>query len=314
MVRQPGDSKVRHVRRATVAMLVVLPALWGPGEAAAQPAGGASPARAEVWGAWAVAMPVGEGTLTAGHEPPMLLGGTPLESRAHQVLNVEAGAGQGIDLGINFFFNEVLGVQGAFTATLSGVGGTNDNYETFLRYISRPPPDYQPRETTYESSTPWAPTKGTLGHRSLCFGGVVRWRAATGRAGGTLAGGVDVDWLTGELESVGYTQFVLGGHSTLFPVTHRVRVRPATSERSLGLYAGGDVHFAITRRVAIVAGVRVRLHSARTIPLRVVGLVDPDEHAWAPAVSDVAAALDGQPLQLPGMRWNTLVGVKLFVR
>jgi hypothetical protein len=31
-------------------------------------------------------------------------------------------------------------------------------------------------------------------------------------------------------------------------------------------------------------------------------------------VSDVAAALDGQPLQLPGMRWNTLVGVKLFVR
>jgi len=143
---------------------------------------------------------------------------TPLESRASQVLTVEADAGFGADLGVNVFFNRVLGVQGAVTAASANVSGTNGDYDTFLRYISLPPPDYQPRENTYEQSTPWEPTTGTLGYRSLAIGAVVRWRTDTGRVGGTLAGGIDFDWFTGELESVGYTQFILGGHSTLFPV------------------------------------------------------------------------------------------------
>jgi hypothetical protein len=145
-------------------------------------------------------------------------------------------------------------------------------------------------------------------------GGVVRWRTATGRVGGTIAGGVDIDAFTGGLESVGYTQFILGGHSTLFPVTHRVRVRPSEGERAFGPYVSGDVHVAIATRVAIMAGIRVRLTSGRARTIQVVDLVDPDESTWTPAVSDVASVLDGQLLELPGTRWRTLVGVKLFVR
>jgi hypothetical protein len=295
-------------------LMVVLAAFRPPGEAAAQTAGNVDPPRAEIWGAWAVAMPISNGTVDVAYEPPMRLGGTPLESRARQVLNVEAGAGYGLDLGVNVFFNRALGLQGAFTATSANVSGTNGDYDTFLRYISSQPPDYQPREYTCEQSTPWARTTGTLGYRSLAIGGVVRWRTATGRAGGTLAGGVDIDWFTGELESVGYTQFILGGHSTLFSVTHRVLVRPSTGERSFGPYVGGDVHVAIARRVAIMAGVRIRLTSGRARTIQVVDLVDPDESTWVPGLPEVAAALDGQPLELPGMRWRTLVGVKLFVR
>jgi len=305
---------VRRARRFTLALIVVLAALWLPGEAAAQAAGAIDPPRAEIWGAWAVAMPISNGTLDVAYEPPMRLGGTPLDSRAHQVLNVEAGAGCGIDLGVNVFFNRVLGVQGAFTATSANVSGMNGDYDTFLRYISSQPPDYQPREYTFEQSTPWARTTGTLGYRSLAIGGVVRWRAAAGRIGGTLAGGVDIDWFTGEIESLGYTQFILGGHSTLFPVTHRVRVRPSTGERSFGPYVGGEVNVALTRWVAIMAGVHVRLTSGRAMTIQVVDLVDPDENPWVPDVPDVAAALAGQPLELPGTRWRTLVGVKLFVR
>ena len=305
---------MRQARRLTTAMMVVLAPLWLPEEATAQTAGTAHPPRAEIWGGWAAAMPISNGTLDSAYAPPMRLGGTPLESRAGQVLSVDAGAGHGIDLGVNVFFNRVVGVQGAFTATSANVSGTNGDYDTFLRYISSPPPDYQPRENTFESSTPWDPTTGTLGYRSLAIGGVIRWRATGGRIGGTLAGGVDIDWFTGELESLGYTQFILGGHSTLFAVTHRVRVRPRNGERSIGPYVGGDVHVAITESVAIMAGVRFRLTSGRTVPIQVVDLVDPGESAWVPELSDVAAALSGQPLELPGTPWRTLVGLKLFLR
>ena len=303
-----------HARRSTMAMVVVLAALWLPGEAAAQTVGASDPPRAEIWGAWAAAMPISNGTLDSAYEPPMRLGGTPLDSRARQILNLEAGAGHGIDLGANVFFNRALGVQGAFTATSANVSGMNGNYDTFLRYISRPPPDYQPTENTYGQSTPWGPTTGTLGYRSLAVGGVVRWRTATGRVGATLAGGVDIDWFTGELDSLGYSQFILGGHSTLFPVTHRVRVRPSTGERSFGPYVGVEVHVATTTWVAIMAGVHVRLTSGRAMTIQAVDLVDPDENPWVPDVPEVAEALDGQLLQLPGSRWRTLVGLKLFLR
>jgi hypothetical protein len=294
--------------------MVVLAAACQPGEAVAQTAGTANPPRVEIRGAWAILMPVSNGTVDSAYEPPMRLGGTPLESRAHQVLRVEAGAGHGLDLGANIFFNRVFGVQGAFTATSADVAGSNGDYDTFLRYISSQPPDYQPREYTYEQSAPWARTTGTLGYRSLAIGGVVRWRTTTGRIGGTIAGGIDIDWLTGEIDSLGYTQFILGGHSTLFSVTHRVRVQPLTGERLVGPYLGSDVHVAINDWIAIMAGVHVRLASFRAVPIQVVGLVDPDENTWVPGLPEVAAALDGQPLELMGMRWRTLVGMKLFLR
>ena len=294
--------------------MVVLAAACQPDEAAAQTAGTANPPRAEIWGAWARTAPISTGTLDVDYAPPMRLGPAPLESSAHQVLRVDADGGHGIDLGVNVFFNRVFGVQGAFTATSADVGAANGNYDTFLRYISSQPPDYQPSEYTYEQSTPWAPTTGTIGYRSLAVGGVVRWRTDSGRVGGTLAGGVDIDWYTGELESLGYTQFILGGHSTLFTVTHRVRVGPSGDERAFGPYAGGDVQVMIARRVAIMAGARVRLTSSRTVPIQVVDLVDADENPWPPEVPEVAAALDGQPLELPGVRWRAVIGVKLFVR
>lgn len=305
---------MRQARCVAMPLLVVLAALWLPEGAAAQAAGAAGPPRAEIWGGVVVATPLSDGALTLDHEPPMRLGGTPLESRAHQVLNVETGAGRGMDVGANVYVNRVVGVQGAFTAASADVSAMNGDYDTYLRYISLPPPDYRPTENTIASSTPWERTVGTLGRRSLAIGGVVRWGTTTGRAGGTLAGGMDIEWVTGALDSAGYTQFVLGGHSTLIAVTHRVRIRPAEGDRAFGPYVGGDVHVAFGRWAAITAGGRVRLTSGRSVPVEVVELVEPNENPWVPELTDVAAALNGQPLELPGMRWHMSVGLKVFVR
>jgi len=305
---------MRQARCVAMPLLVVLAALALSEGTAAQAVGAAGPPRAEMWGGFVVAMPLSDGALTLDYAPPMRLGGTPLESRARQVLNVETGVGRGMDVGANIFFNRVFGVQGAFTAASADVSAVNGDYDTYLRYISLPPPDYRPTENTISSSTPWEPTAGTIGRRSLAIGGVVRWGTATGRVGGTLAGGVDIEWVTGEFDSAGYTQFILGGHSTLFAVTHRVRVRPAEGDRAFGPYIGGDVSIALGRWVAIMAGGRVRLTSGRSVPVEVVELVEPSENPWVPELTEVAAALDGQLLELPGMRWHMSVGLKVFVR
>ena len=305
---------MRQARCVAMPLLVVLAALALSEGTAAQAVGAAGPPRAEMWGGFVVAMPLSDGALTLDYAPPMRLGGTPLESRARQVLNVETGVGRGMDVGANIFFNRVFGVQGAFTAASADVSAVNGDYDTYLRYISLPPPDYRPTENTISSSTPWEPTAGTIGRRSLAIGGVVRWGTATGRVGGTLAGGVDIEWVTGEFDSAGYTQFILGGHSTLFAVTHRVRVRPAEGDRAFGPYIGGDVSIALGRWVAIMAGGRVRLTSGRSVPVEVVELVEPSENPWVPELAEVAAALDGQPLEFPGMRWHMSVGLKVFVR
>lgn len=302
-----------NVLRVYAGAGVLLAALWLPGSAAAQPGASAGPARVEIWGAGAIGKPAGDSTLDVAYAPPMRLGGTPLESRASQTLNVESSTGHGIDAGVNLFFSRVFGVQAAFSSVSADVGGANGDFRASLRYISRPPPDYQPRDSTYERSSPWDDTAGTLRRRSVSFGGVARW--GVGRPmGGTVAGGVDIACLTGEIESAGYQQFVLGGHSTLFPVMHRVRVRPAEGERLYSPYVGADVHVALSRWAAIMAGTRVRLGTSRAVPVEVVDLVDPDEDSWVPEIADVASAFDGHSLDVPGTSWHAFVGLKIFLR
>ncbi len=107
---------MRQARCVARPLLVVLAALWLPECAAARAVGTAGLPRAEIWGGLAAAMPAGQGSLILDHEPPMRLGGTPLKSRAHQVLTVETGVGLGMDVGANVFVNRVFGVQGAFAA------------------------------------------------------------------------------------------------------------------------------------------------------------------------------------------------------
>jgi hypothetical protein len=93
-----------------------------------------------------------------------------------------------------------------------------------------------------------------------------------------------------------------------------VRVGPSEGEYAFGPYVGGDVHAALTPWMAVMAGIRVRLTSSRGATIQVVDLVDPDENPWVPDMPEVATALDGRPLELPGTRWCTLVGVKVFLR
>lgn len=110
-----------------------------------------------------------------------------------------------------------------------------------------------------------------------------------------------------------YTQFVLGGHSTLFPVTHRVIVAPVEARWSWRPYVAGDVHARLARRAAVYGGLRVTLGSAATVGVGPVRLVDPAEHPWASDLADVVATLGVEPFPFPVFRWRAVVGLKIFV-
>jgi hypothetical protein len=207
----------------------------------------------------------------------------------------------------------VAGLQVTFDRTAMDVAGTAGVHDSYLRYVSLAPPSYEPHETVYERTSPWPAASGSIDVTTLAIGGVARWTAGSGRVGGLAGGGLAVEHYGGSIESVAYTQFILGGHSTLFPVTHRVIVAPVEDTWAWRPYVTGDVHVRVARRAAVFGGLRVMVGQAATVGLGPVRLVDPDENPWAPDVADVTATLGVAPFELPAFRWHTLVGVKIFV-
>jgi hypothetical protein len=282
------------------------------------------PSRVEVLGGWAVAFPTSDGLLESQYEPPLLNGGAAIASATMQTLNVGTESGGGIHAGVNVFVTGLLGVQIAFTRSSADVSGSPGTYDDFIRYVSLPPPDYRPVESTFENTSPAPPAAGRLVYQSLAGGGVLRWRAAEGRVGGTFAGGVTFDRHSGEVENVIYTQFVLGGHSTLFPVHHRVVMELTGDRGDVAPYVAADFHVTISARVALLAGLRGTLAPQVMLVTRPARLVDPKEAPWAPEIADVQTVMGDQPLYMyvpvvesrpaGAGRWHFLLGAKVFVK
>jgi hypothetical protein len=187
--------------------------------------------------------------------------------------------------------------------------GANRDLQIGLRYRAIQPPDLQPREFTFAQSLSWGATTGRLRASTVAFEGLVRL-APTRRAGGTLTAGVALERYAGDIESLAYTQFVLGGHATLSAITHRVRMAPVGAQTFARPSAGGDVQVRIAPHVAIVAGVRLVFGSSRIIRTQADGLVAPSESPSPPDLSNVRAALGRPALDLSGVRWRTLLGVR----
>ena len=282
------------------------------------------PSRVEAWGGWAVAFPTSDGLLESEYEPLLRNGGAVIASATTQTLTVGTESGGGMHAGVNVFVTDLLGIQVAFTRSSADVSGSPGEYSDFIRYVSLPPPDYKPVENRYTSTSPAPPAGGRLVYQSLAVGGVLRWRLAEGRVGGTIAGGITFDRHSGEVENVIYTQFILGGHSVLFPVHHRVVMELTGDRGDVAPYVAADVHLTISSRVAILVGMRGTLASQITLTTRPARLVDPNEAAWTPEIADVQTVMGNQPLQLYAPivesrpagsgRWHLLLGAKVFVK
>lgn len=134
---------------------------------------------------------------------------------ASQVLSLQGAADAGIAFGFCYYLNESLGIRIAVGRLNSGINGEKSAYEVVLKYISRPPPSYEPREFTYDGSREWVPTEGKLKIMSATCGIELRHSFSSHFQGaGTLGAGLYRVW--GEFGPLGYTNFWLGGHSVLY--------------------------------------------------------------------------------------------------
>lgn len=299
---------VVHAGRTAPPLLVLLFALTSPARAQ-QPA--VDPPRVELWGAVAADTDTLDGDVVSTYAPP-LAAGTSLSSRATQRLAVDPGFARGVEAGVNVFLTPRFGLQGLVGIAWADVSGRNEPYDVTLRYEARQPPDYVPRPYVYSQTTPWPDTAGTLRTTWWAAGAVARWWTPGGAAGGTVGGGLGFERYDGEIESLGYTSFRLGGHSVLFPFEHRVIVTPAGGGTVVRPYLRGDLHRRVGPRAALMAGVRMHFGSRRELPLRVERLLDPADAPIVPELEEVERQLGEPPLVLNGLRWHVAAGLKVW--
>jgi hypothetical protein len=267
-----------------------------------------------LWGAFTATAPAAGGTLVSDYEP-VLLWSSGFTSHARQELRVDARRGQGVDAGARVFLARRFGVECGVTFSRAAIRGTpNSAYTVSLRYIGLLPPDYVPREYVFESSMPWPDTEGTVTYRSLRFGAAVRWGRAGARMGGTIAGGVSASKIDADVQSVAYTAFHLGGHSTLFSLQHRVVVSTADSGTVIRPYASGDVRVTLNRHAAVSGGIRVDIGSTIDVTARPDRLVDPDESLFPPDMTEVRRVLALGPVRLANARWHIMAGLTWVIR
>lgn len=292
----------RHARALVViAGLTSAPAL---AQSVAEP-------RTVVWGAITLAPPQSGGVLDVRLEPS-LTGGTRVSSLGTQSLGIDTSTALGGVAGLDVFLWPRVGVQVAWGRDRADIGGPDGTYTTSLRYVAQPPPFGTPQSFSYDRTSPWPGATGGVTTDTLSLGAVARWRSDSGAVGGTVAGGASLLRYTGDIEGIALTRFFLGGHSTLLPVTHAVRMTPdeATAWRP---YVGADVHVRVASRAALFGGVRVTVGSDVALEAVPDGLIDATQGPFAPDDAEIGRLLGTQPLQLPGTRVQVLAGVKLLI-
>jgi hypothetical protein len=291
----------------TGCLLLVLVA----GAAGAQPGGGSEPARFSVWGGLTLT-PSAEGGALATDYAPTLQGASGYTSRASQVLGVDPERGPGLVVGADVFFSHRVGFQAAFTYRRASLTGpANGDYQLYLRYVARHPPDYEPRDYVIERAEPWPDTAGRCSLRSIQVGMVIRAAPAAGRIEATFAGGVGLNRAAADIESVGYTQFRLGAHGVLFESQNRVAVSTADAGVFARPYLAGDVAVRAGRRTWLFAGVRAQLGTTPELKARPARVVDPEGSLWQPDSAELEQVLTMEPLRLATPHWQIVGGLRV---
>jgi hypothetical protein len=274
--------------------------------AAAQPPGAVlAQLPVEIWGTFSLPRWTG-GQLHSSYEPELVAATS--EGRATQSLFLEPVIGTGFEAGVNVFPVSRAGVQVQVTYARGEWAGESSAYDLELRYVSRPPPGTEPQTGEYRRSMTWPRPEGHLTRWSVGGGPVVRWRR--GRVGGIVGAGALVRRRSGAAESLGFTVFRLGGHSTLFADEFRVRVGLGPST-SAGAYVGTAFDVGVSERVAATVGVRASVWGASDMTVRVAGLTDRGAAFAAPALVDIDRRMAIDPIRLPPREVAVSVGLKV---
>ncbi len=280
----------RTVARTTLALLAAVGAARageGPGTASAEA------------GRWRLVLGPSFGsspfstTYTSSYSPPLLL--FAYESQATQVLPLEGGRGAGLRAALECRVQERWGLRLSADGVRTGLSGSTGSYDLTMHYTSRPPPSYDPVAVTLQRSEAQPPAEGHLD--TLAVGlQLVAWQPLGPRARLGVAAGPAFIHTSGRAQSLVYTRYSLGGHSTPFYEDFLMSFDFPSSR--LGAALGVFVEADLGRRL----GLRLELgylwgpeHDA-TVELR--ERVNSDQALTTPSLAEIEAGLAPAPVRV----------------
>ena len=276
----------RAVAAIVLAMLVA-----GPGTATAED--GAARPRFEAWLGGSLTDPALSTTYETRYSPTFGLGS--VDSTAGQSLTVRGDRAFGGELGLGWSPDGRWGFQLSAARAAGDLSGTNAPYSWSARIVTLPPPDYVPQTFEAAQTFDWPDTEGRLRVLTLAIGVSRRWEGR--RVGGGLSAGAALLRASGEVRSLGFTAFHLGGHSTFFSQEFEVEATLDPSSVA-AFHAGADIDVALAPSWRLRLGYRYVRASEASLTPRVTRVVNAGEILLDEPLSRIESDLALKPFRL----------------
>jgi hypothetical protein len=270
-----------------------------------------APAFAQQGAIWVAggASSTGSSRIRAESAPPLLFG---LEGSglATQTVEVERSLGPLVEAGAQWFPARHVGFEVWLACERDEQWAPSSAYDTTLTYIARPPPDTLPRQVTYQQQTDWPPVRVALRRWTAGLNAVVGPVSST-RVAWTISGGLARVRVSGDVEPVGFTSFVLGGHSVLFPNEYllNTRLEPAWGWRAT---AGSTLDLRLAGHLALTTGARVVFGDDLQPSLRVTGVDLSLAGFEPPPVEEISERLTSSSVNVSTRSLRVLAGLKVL--
>lgn len=271
----------------------------------------AEPALAQSGGVWiAGGLAINGGArVVTDFEPPRLFG---LDGSGRATQTVDAGRHTQplVEAGAQWFPAKHFGLEVWVARDRGEQQATGSSYDTTLTYIARQPPDFVARQFTYDRSEDWPPVRVEL--RRWTVGANVAVRpVASPRVAWAVSGGLARVRVSGVIEPLGFTTFVLGGRSVLIPNEYRLTTRldPSWVWRA---NAGTTLDVRLASHVALTMGARFVFGADQDVRLRVAS-VDASQSGFSPPEdAEIDAILATSSARVETRSIHVIAGLKVL--
>ena len=216
-------------------------------------------------------------------------------STATQTMPLDASAGAGVLLGVERALGRHVGLQVSAHYGAAGLSGAPGEYDLSMRYTSRPPPSYDPIDVSLQRSEAQPAADGRLKTLALALD-LVAWTDLGARARLGVSAGPAWLWTKGRAESLVYTAYFMGGHSTSFSEDYLVSFEFPSS--TLGLDAGGFAEVDLGRRVGLRLDLRYCWGPDRDADVTLREIVNADEVIRSTDLTEIERGLAPAPARV----------------
>ncbi|HXK12045.1 MAG TPA: hypothetical protein VMT70_20570 [Vicinamibacteria bacterium] len=245
-------------------------------------------------------------TYVSRYSPPFE--GTPHASAATQTMPLDAGSGPGVLVGIERNLGSHLGLQLSADYGAADLSGAPGQYDLTMRYTSRPPPFYEPIEVSLDRSEAQPAAVGRLKTLALSLD-LVAW-ASLG-AHGRIGVSAGPAWLhtEGSAQSLVYTKYSMGGHSTAFDQDYLVSLGFPGS--TLGLVAGAFVEAGLGGHAGLRLDLRYGWGPATDAVVTLREIVNAGEVIRSADLAEIQSGLSPAPVRVDPSFFRAAVALAL---